>query len=136
MSVRTATTLCLHIRPGHIDIWPGELSEPLAERLAVCGFHHTHFVSALYGVPLLQTKKGVGYLAASATIPTYRRRGVQSVLIRHRMGFAADQNCKIVCSEAEFGSVSQRNLERAGMRVACTYANWQRVRPHDAFMDG
>jgi ribosomal protein S18 acetylase RimI-like enzyme len=62
----------------------------------------------------------IGYLANAATLPAFRRRGCQLALIAARVADAADGGCDLVTSGAEFGSSSQRNLERAGFRLAYT----------------
>lgn len=73
---------------------------------------------------------GLGYLANAATVPAMRRRGCQAALLGRRIADAAAAGCDTVASLAEFGSASQRNLERAGLRVAFTQAVWRmRQRP-------
>ena len=68
----------------------------------------------------LTVADGIGYLANAATLPTFRRRGCQRALIAARVADAADAGCDLVTSGATFGSSSQRNLERAGFRLAYT----------------
>ena len=80
------------------------------------------------GAALLALEDDLGYLANASTLPEFRRRGVQSALIAARIADAAAAGCDIVSSQAEFGSTSQRNLERSGLRVAYTKAVW-RLRP-------
>jgi ribosomal protein S18 acetylase RimI-like enzyme len=63
---------------------------------------------------------GVGHLASAATLPDFRRRGCQSALVAARSADAARAGCDLISSGAEFGSQSQRNLERAGLRGAYT----------------
>ncbi len=62
----------------------------------------------------------IGYLANAATLAAFRRRGCQRALIAARVADAADGRCDLVTSGAKFGSSSQRNLERAGFRLAYT----------------
>jgi GNAT superfamily N-acetyltransferase len=71
---------------------------------------------------------GLGYLANAATLPAMRGRGCQTALLARRIADAAAAGCDTVASLAEFGSGSQRNLERAGLRLAFTQAVW-RMRP-------
>lgn len=71
---------------------------------------------------------GLGYLANAATLPGMRGRGCQTALLARRIADAAAAGCESVASLAEFGSGSQRNLERAGLGLACTQAVW-RMRP-------
>ena len=68
---------------------------------------------------------GLGYLANAATLPGMRGRGCQTALLSRRIADAAAAGCETVASLAEFGSGSQRNLERAGLRVAFTQAVWR-----------
>ena len=67
----------------------------------------------------------VGFLATASTRPGSRRRGLQAALIAARMRAAGDAGCDVVSALAEFGSPSQRNLERAGLAVAYTPAVWR-----------
>ena len=70
----------------------------------------------------------VANLANASTLPEFRGRGLQSALIRARIGAAAAAGSALVCSSASWASQSQRNLECAGLRVAYTKTVW-RVQP-------
>jgi ribosomal protein S18 acetylase RimI-like enzyme len=63
---------------------------------------------------------GVGYLALAATLPDFRRRGCQQALIAARLADSAAARCDLAVTTTELGSQSQRNLERAGLRIAYT----------------
>lgn len=63
---------------------------------------------------------GVGYLADAATLPAFRGRGLQSLLIGRRLADAAAVGCTIACSQASFSSPSHRNLQRAGLAAGFT----------------
>jgi len=54
-----------------------------------------------------------------------RGGGLQSALIRARISAAAAAGSEIVCSGASWASQSQRNLERAGLRIAYTKTVWR-----------
>ena len=69
---------------------------------------------------ILTTMDGLGCLAMAGTLPEFRGRGCQSALITARIAAAADGGCDLIVASAEFGSVSQRNLERGGLTVAYT----------------
>jgi ribosomal protein S18 acetylase RimI-like enzyme len=69
---------------------------------------------------VLTIADGVGYLASAATLPAFRGRGCQAALIAARVADAAAAGCDVITSGAEFASPSQRNLERAGLRIAYT----------------
>jgi hypothetical protein len=66
----------------------------------------------------------VGYLADSATDPSFRRRGVHVALLRRRMRDAGVSGADLVFSGAEPFSSSHRNMERVGMRLQFTRAKW------------
>jgi ribosomal protein S18 acetylase RimI-like enzyme len=87
------------------------------------------YLARLNGIPagaaLLAIDDDLGYLANASTLPEYRRRGVQTALIAARIADAQAAGCDLVSSQAEFGSPSQRNLERAGLHVAYTKAVWR-----------
>lgn len=68
---------------------------------------------------------GVAVLGFAETRPEYRSRGCQTALIRQRIADAAHAGCDLVISQTAVGSTSQRNMERAGLRVAFTKVNWK-----------
>ncbi len=76
------------------------------------------------GFAALYASEGVGSLAGAATVPRFRGRGCQSALLRRRIADATADGCDLIASQATPGSVSQRNMERAGLRVAYTKAVW------------
>jgi ribosomal protein S18 acetylase RimI-like enzyme len=77
------------------------------------------------GAALLTIDDDIGYLANASTLPGCRGRGVQSALIAVRIEDARAAGCDAITSQATFGSVSMRNLERAGLQVAYTKAVWR-----------
>ena len=77
------------------------------------------------GAALLTLDDDFGYLANASTLPEFRNRGVQTALIAARIAAAAELGVALICSQTEFGSASQRNLERVGLRVAYTKAVWR-----------
>lgn len=63
-------------------------------------------------------REGVAWLSADTTLPAFRGRGVQRSLQRARLAMARDAGCDLAVSESIPGSVSQRNMERLGFRLA------------------
>ncbi|MGD9751714.1 MAG: GNAT family N-acetyltransferase [Acidimicrobiia bacterium] len=61
-------------------------------------------------------------LGGTATLPAFRRQGVQAALLRARLDHAARQGCDLAVVTADPGSGSARNVERAGFRLAHTNA--------------
>jgi GNAT superfamily N-acetyltransferase len=72
------------------------------------------------GVASLTIRDGVATLGGMSTVPSARRQGVQSDLIRHRLAVAAGAGCDLALTTAAPGSVSERNLFRAGFSLAYT----------------
>lgn len=60
----------------------------------------------------------------AATVPEFRGRGLQTALLHRRLYEAGRAGCELVTAQAAFGGTSQRNMERAGLRVAWTRAVW------------
>ena len=62
----------------------------------------------------------IAALFGAATLPEFRRRGVQSALIARRLHEAALAGCEYAVVSTNPGSGSQRNMERRGFRLAYT----------------
>lgn len=76
----------------------------------------------LAGSALLSIKDGVAGFASTSTIAEFRGYGVQTALIQHRLAIAAQAGCDLALVLTTPGSGSQRNVERAGFRIAYTTA--------------
>lgn len=72
------------------------------------------------GVAQLHISGGVGTLSVAKMLPYYRDCGVQAVLVQHRIADAAAAGCNLVCAQVGAGTIAQRTLERAGLRIAYT----------------
>ncbi|MDZ4170180.1 MAG: GNAT family N-acetyltransferase [Coriobacteriia bacterium] len=81
------------------------------------------------GTGELYVEDGVAWLSGDATMPAYRRRGVQQALQSARLALGAEAGCDLAVTESAPGSPSQRNMERIGFRVAYTRVNL--VAPHE-----
>jgi GNAT superfamily N-acetyltransferase len=81
----------------------------------------------LAGGAALAMHGGVCGLFGASTLPDFRRRGVQAALLDARIDWATNQGCDLAVSIAAPGSISQRNIERAGFRVA--YTRTKLIRP-------
>jgi ribosomal protein S18 acetylase RimI-like enzyme len=86
------------------------------------------YVGRLSGQPAAAAtfylKDGVGYLADATTSPAFRRRGLQSALLRRRISDAAAAGADTVFSGAAPFSTRRRNMERIGMRVQFVRSLW------------
>jgi GNAT superfamily N-acetyltransferase len=65
---------------------------------------------------------GAAMLFGDATLPGARGQGAQSALIRARLLYALLRGCDLALACTLPGSISQRNYERFGFRVAYTKA--------------
>jgi len=87
-------------------------------------FYLASFANKPAGIAVLFMKNAMASLAAAATIPSFRNKGIQSALIKQRLQEAILHDCELIVGQAKFGSVSQNNMERAGLQVAYTKAIW------------
>lgn len=76
------------------------------------------------GIGVLFAKDQMATLAAAATLPAERNKGIQRSLIKKRAIEALNSDNKILLGQAKFGSISQNNMEREGMKIAYTKAIW------------
>ncbi|MBW7477322.1 N-acetyltransferase [Paenibacillus oenotherae] len=67
---------------------------------------------------------GIASCTLAATLPERRRHGLQTALLQQRMYEAHEIGCELVVAQAGFGSTSQHNMERIGMQLAWTRAQW------------
>jgi GNAT superfamily N-acetyltransferase len=115
------------------DAWSADMPElrPFLESMGPGLFRRagSHcFLAEADGVPAaagaLSIHEGVALLAGAATLPQFRRRGLQAALLAARLSFAARAGCDLAMMVAEAGSTSQRNAERQGFRIAYTRTKW------------
>lgn len=80
----------------------------------------------LVGAGALYVVDGVGSLNTGGTLPSHRRRGVQSALLAARAAAAADSGCRLLTAETggSDDDPSARNLVRAGFVRAYHRVNW------------
>lgn len=70
------------------------------------------------GGGILIIDRDLGYFSSTSVRPRFRGRGVQAALIRARFDSAIRAGCSIAVTSTEPATRSQRNMERAGFRVA------------------
>lgn len=76
------------------------------------------------GFGQLHLAGGVGSLALAGTLHAFRGRGVQTALIHRRIADAVAAGCDLIAAQTGNGTDSQRNMERAGLRLAYTKAEY------------
>ncbi|MBD2871966.1 GNAT family N-acetyltransferase [Paenibacillus arenilitoris] len=91
-----------------------------------------HFFLASYrnvpaAVAALYVQDGAGSLAAAATLPDFRGKGCHSALLAARIKEAIDHHCDLIVGQARFGSISQGNMERYGLKMAYTKSIWKEL---------
>ncbi|MGW6427134.1 GNAT family N-acetyltransferase [Nocardia sp. NPDC055053] len=70
----------------------------------------------------MRTDGGIAALAGAATLPTHRRRGVQTALLSARLTEAAAAGCDLAVITTQPGSKSQQNAQGQGFSLLYTRA--------------
>lgn len=113
----------------HADVVPGgeshesfqreALERALRDLAQVPDF--TRYLARVAGVPAgaasLRIFDRIAQLCGSATLPSYRRRGVQTALLAHRLLYARDRGCDVAVITTQPGSKSQENAQRYGFAL-------------------
>ena len=73
---------------------------------------------------VLHLHAGVATMAGGATLPTHRGRGCQRALLAYRIKVAGELGADLIAGRCAVGSVSQRNMEAAGLTTAYTKLIW------------
>jgi hypothetical protein len=129
------------VGPEEYEVWAqtaargwgeSEGSSDFMLRLSRVGAHRVgapSFLAELDGRAVatgaLSICEGVALLAGASTIPEARRRGAQLALLDARLAYAVGRGCDLAMMCAQPGSVSQRNAERQGFRIAYTRVKWR-----------
>jgi ribosomal protein S18 acetylase RimI-like enzyme len=69
-----------------------------------------------------RTSEGIAQLCGAATLPSFRRRGVQTALLHARLRAAAAAGCDLAVVTTQPGSKSQSNVQREGFALLYTRA--------------
>jgi GNAT superfamily N-acetyltransferase len=77
------------------------------------------------GATLAVRGRIAGFFGAS-TLPEFRKRGVQTALLRERMKLATTTRCELAVSLARPGSPSERNIIRQGFRSLYTRVKFEK----------
>jgi GNAT superfamily N-acetyltransferase len=84
----------------------------------------------IVGGGVLRLDDGVAQFSGAATLPAFRRRGVQTALLRARLADAARAGCDIGIVVTQPASKSQQNVQREGFSLL--YARQLLVKPAPA----
>jgi hypothetical protein len=73
----------------------------------------------------LYFREGLSLLSGGATLPAFRKRGCHTALTQRRLSDAAKAGCELAIGHTgTFASISQNNMERAGLRIAYQMISW------------
>jgi GNAT superfamily N-acetyltransferase len=86
--------------------------------LSLAAFVDGRMVATAGGV-IVREQRMAGFFGA-ATLPEFRRRGIQQAFMRARLRIAQQAGCDLAVTLTMPGTTSQRNVERAGFRTAYT----------------
>lgn len=105
--------------------YPRDLLEAvMADFVATPGF--TRYLLRVDGVPAgeatMRLDAGIAQLCGAATLPAFRRRGIQSLLFRWRLSIAREAGCDLAVVTTQPGSKSQGNAIRQGFSLLYTRA--------------
>lgn len=70
----------------------------------------------------MRVADGVAQLCGAATLPEYRRRGVQTALLAVRLDHARHAGCDVAVVTTQPGSKAQQNVQRRGFELLYTRA--------------
>jgi ribosomal protein S18 acetylase RimI-like enzyme len=96
-------------------------------RVPGCRGYIARIGGAIVGGAALRLDDGVAQFSGAATLPQFRRRGVQTVLLRARLADAAVAGCNVAVVVTQPASKSQQNVQREGF--ALLYARQLLVKP-------
>jgi ribosomal protein S18 acetylase RimI-like enzyme len=112
-------------RPAPTEAYPREaLEAAFADHVRVQGFRR--YLARIDGTPAgaasMRVDGPIAQLAGAATLPAYRRRGVQTALLHHRLADARAAGCRLAVITTQPGSRSQANAQRRGFALLYTRA--------------
>lgn len=131
------------VGPSRIDLWTLTVAQGFAEYYPVTealldvmkmfaqGSHAECYLARIDGKvaggAAVMIRDGVAGLFGASTLPSFRKRGVQSALLRARLQHGAESGCDLAISLAQVGSASQRNIVRHGFQVLYSRVKFERA---------
>lgn len=74
------------------------------------------------GAASLRRDGAIAQMCGAATLPAFRRRGIQTALLQHRLTDSRKAGCKLAVITTQPGSKSQENSQRRGFELLYTRA--------------
>ncbi|OWR32796.1 GNAT family N-acetyltransferase [Saccharibacillus sp. O23] len=91
----------------------------------------TFFAAESNGVPaaaaVMYERGGIASLTFAATLPEFRRQGLQRALIQHRAAEASARGSKAIVGQCAYLSQSHRNMESVGMKLGYIRTAWTQL---------
>lgn len=102
--------------PSHESIPRDVLDRIFGDTIAAPSFERylARVDGTIAGGASFRIQEGVAQLSGAATRPEFRRRGVQSALLGHRLAEAARRGCDLAVVTTQPGSKSQQNVQQIG----------------------
>lgn len=116
--------------PAHEQFGREALERVMADMAAVEGM--VRYLARVDGEPAgggsMYLSGGIAQLSGAATLPRFRRRGIQTALLARRLVDAAAAGADLAVVTTQPGSTSQRNMERHGFQLLYTRVilSWSR----------
>jgi GNAT superfamily N-acetyltransferase len=85
--------------------------------------------NAIAGAGSLRIDSGVAQFSGAGTLPQFRRRGVQTALLRARLQAASREDCDVGVIVTQPGSKSQQNSQREGFALLYARQLWVKTPP-------
>jgi hypothetical protein len=107
------------------ETFPREVLEQTFEDIATARGFSRYLATvdgAVAAAAAMRLCDGVAQLCGAATLPPFRRRGLQTALLHARLHAAANAGCDIAVVTTEPGSKSQQNAQRAGFGLVYSRA--------------
>lgn len=79
------------------------------------------------GCAVLYLKNSIAHLADAATPEKFRGKGAQTALLLARFKDAVACNADLMFSRADFGTTSQKNMEKLDLRMSYARAFWTKL---------
>jgi GNAT superfamily N-acetyltransferase len=105
--------------PSHEAFDPAAITRAMADMAATPGFvrYLARWDGALAGGGGVRLTAGIAQLCGAATLPAWRRRGVQGALLARRLLDARAAGCDLAVITTQPGSPSQHNVQRQGFAL-------------------
>lgn len=129
--------------PQEIDLWVLTVAQGFAEhfpvtqelldvmRMFASGKHTECYLARIEGKvaggATLALRGRIAGLFGASTLPAFRKRGVQTMLLHRRIQRAAECGSELAISLAQPGSASQRNITRQGFQTLYTRVKFEKA---------